>query len=524
VSTPVSFTGTATGQALNGVGSVHDIVSDRTLEILEHRRKVKGPRRRGWLVRRALLSADLVCLTASFLLAEELYRAGSGGAGHFDQTGEYILFVASLPVWVVAAKLYGLYDRDEERTDHSTTDDFAGVFHLVTAITWMLLAIAYLSPIADPRFPKLFVFWACAVTTIPLARVTARAYCRRQIHYLQNTLIVGAGDVGQSLACRLLKHPEYGLNLVGFVDAMPKDQVPELEHLALLGSPADVPELVKVLDIERVILAFTNDSDFELLELARELNDLNVQVDVVPRLFEVVGPGVGIHTVEGLPVLGLPSLRLSRSSRFLKRTVDVVGAVVGLVVLTPLLAVLAVLIKLDSPGPVLFRQDRVGRGDGPFQILKFRTMGAGADQLKANVAHLNKHVRSGGDARMFKIDDDPRSTRLGRLLRRCSIDELPQLWNVLRGDMSLVGPRPLILDEHMHVTDWAERRLDLRPGITGLWQVLGRDDIPFGEMVKLDYLYVTSWSLGGDIRLLFRTLPIVMRPMRPSLLRGNEAR
>jgi lipopolysaccharide/colanic/teichoic acid biosynthesis glycosyltransferase len=202
---------------------------------------------------------------------------------------------------------------------------------------------------------------------------------------------------------------------------------------------------------------------------------------------------------------------LSRSSAFLKRALDLIGASAGLVVLAPLLAIVALAIKLDSRGPVLFRQVRMGAGSRPFRILKFRTMAVDADARTADIAHLNKHARNGGDPRMFKIENDPRVTRAGRVLRRFSIDELPQLWNVVRSEMSLVGPRPLILEEDAHVTDWAERRLDLKPGITGMWQVLGRDGIPFEEMIKFDYLYVTSWSVGGDLRLLLRTIPIAVR-------------
>jgi lipopolysaccharide/colanic/teichoic acid biosynthesis glycosyltransferase len=183
----------------------------------------------------------------------------------------------------------------------------------------------------------------------------------------------------------------------------------------------------------------------------------------------------------------------------------------ALIVLAPVFAVLALMIKLDSSGPVFFRQVRMGSRGKTFLILKFRSMVADADARKGDIAHLNKHLRNGGDPRMFKIDDDPRVTRVGRMLRRFSLDELPQLWNVLLGQMSLIGPRPLILEEDAHVMDWAERRLDLKPGITGVWQVLGRDGIPFEEMVKFDYLYVTSWSLGGDLRLLFRTIPSVLR-------------
>jgi exopolysaccharide biosynthesis polyprenyl glycosylphosphotransferase len=490
---------------------IHDVVDARTLEILRLRRSAKGIHRRGWLVRRALLVADLAALTLAFLLAQQLYGVGSGGAGHLSEWAEHVLFVLSLPVWVVAAKLYGLYDRDEERTDHSTTDDFTGVFHLVTVITWLIVIAAYLTPIANPEFQKLLVFWSTAVVAIPLARVAARAYCRRQVDYLQNTVIVGAGEVGQSLARRLLKHPEYGLNLVGFVDATPRERQAGLAHLALLGAPADLPELVRMLDIERAVFAFTSDGHAEMLELARELNDLDVQVDIVPRYFEVVGQGVSIHAVEGLPVIGLPPLRLSRSSKLLKRTMDVVVTGIALCLLAPVFGLVALLIKLDSSGAVFFRQVRVGLRDEVFSIWKFRTMTTDAEEKKDLVRHLNVHLSPGGDARMFKVQDDPRVTRIGRVLRRYSIDELPQLFNVLAGQMSLVGPRPLILEEDRHVEDWARRRLDLKPGMTGLWQVLGRSQIPFSEMVRLDYLYVTSWSLAGDLKLILRTLPGIVR-------------
>jgi lipopolysaccharide/colanic/teichoic acid biosynthesis glycosyltransferase len=190
--------------------------------------------------------------------------------------------------------------------------------------------------------------------------------------------------------------------------------------------------------------------------------------------------------------------------------VDVTLAAAGLVVLAPLFGVIACLIKLDSPGPVFFRQTRMGGGGNRFRIFKFRSMAIDAEDLKTQLVHLNKHAQPGSDPRMFKIPDDPRITRIGRFLRRSSLDEFPQLINVLKGEMSLVGPRPLILDEDRHVDEWARKRLDLRPGMTGLWQVLGRSDIAFDEMLKLDYLYVTTWSLWQDFRLLFRTIPLVV--------------
>ena len=206
---------------------------------------------------------------------------------------------------------------------------------------------------------------------------------------------------------------------------------------------------------------------------------------------------------------GRRSPRLSASSRMLKRSFDLAGATAGLVLLFPLFAFTALCIKVESRGPVFFRQVRMGEGGRTFSVFKFRTMINDADSLKAEVAHMNMHL--GYDPRMFKVPNDPRVTRGGAFLRRWRIDELPQLFNVLRGEMSLVGPRPLILAEDQYVERWARRRLNLKPGITGLWQVLGASDIPFDEMTKLDYLYVTNWSLREDLRLIMLTLPALAR-------------
>jgi exopolysaccharide biosynthesis polyprenyl glycosylphosphotransferase len=273
----------------------------------------------------------------------------------------------------------------------------------------------------------------------------------------------------------------------------------------VIGASSDLREVLELLDVERVIVAFSGESDVDTLQLIRTLKDLDLQVDVVPRLYKLVSPGVGLHTVEGIPLVGLPQLRLSRSSRFLKRTLDVALSSIALLVLAPFFAIIAAAIRLDSPGPVLFRQTRMGSADEPLTIFKFRTMAADAEQRKHEIAYLNQH--RGADDRMFKAAIDPRVTRFGGLLRRTSIDDLPQLLNVLRGELSLVGPRPLILEEDSHVLEWARERLRIKPGITGLWQVLGRSDIPFGEMVQLDYLYVTSWSLAGDVKLIAKTIP-----------------
>ncbi len=208
-----------------------------------------------------------------------------------------------------------------------------------------------------------------------------------------------------------------------------------------------------------------------------------------------------------MPIVTLPPVRLGRSSRVLKRCFDAVVAPLLLLLLAPLLGAVALAIRLDSPGSVFYRQPRRGRAGSTFSIVKFRTMFIGAEQRRQEVLHLNNV-----DGPLFKVKKgvDPRVTRVGRFLRRTSLDELPQLWNVLRGDMSLVGPRPFVLYEADRISGWAQHRLDMTPGITGLWQVLGRNDIPFEEMVKLDYVYVTNWSLWWDMKILCQTIPAVL--------------
>ncbi len=490
------------------VAELEATLDERTRSILERRRSFEGVRRRGWLVRRALATADVLGLAIAFFLSVWLFGGDSStaAADRIDPRLETLLFLLTLPVWVVVAKLYGLYDRDEERTDHSTVDDLGGVFHMITVGTWGLFAGAWLTGLADPQLDKIVAFWFLAILLICIARAGARAYCRRRLEYLQNTIIVGCSDIGQLIATKYLKHPEYGINLVGFVDAEPEARRDDLRSVTLLGGPERVCELVELLDIERVVIAFSNDRHEDLLELMRTLQTLNVEIDVVPRFFELVGPGVNIHTVEGLPLMGLAPSRLSRSSRLLKRTMDLVLTIPGIILILPLLAAIAVAIKLDSRGPVLFRQLRIGE-HGTFSIWKFRTMVEDAEHRKAELVHLNRH----SDGKMFKLDEDPRVTPLGKLLRRTCLDELPQLWNVVRGEMSLVGPRPLIPEEAREVRDWRERRLDLKPGMTGLWQILGSSTIAFAEMTKLDYHYVMNWSLGTDFGILLRTLPLVFR-------------
>jgi exopolysaccharide biosynthesis polyprenyl glycosylphosphotransferase len=286
----------------------------------------------------------------------------------------------------------------------------------------------------------------------------------------------------------------------------------ELHHASPWAAPtvaehslADARDLVRRLEIQRVIIAPHTSSGGDMLDLMRTFGAIGVRVSVIPAMLQVVGSAVEFDDVHGVAVLGVRAFSLSRSSRLVKRAFDVVGASIALVVLSPLILFTGLLVKLTSPGPVFVRQERVGRGGRRFELLKFRSMVPDAEERKAELEEHNQAAEG-----FFKIADDPRITPLGRVLRRTNLDELPQLLNVLRGEMSLVGPRPLIPTEDQRVVGWHRRRLELTPGMTGHWQVLGSSRVPLDEMVAIDYLYVANWSLWADLKLLLRTIPYVL--------------
>jgi exopolysaccharide biosynthesis polyprenyl glycosylphosphotransferase len=468
--------------------------------------------RRGWLMRRLLLVADVVGLSLAFASAELLF--GNRGVNPVSLGREIVFFVVSLPVFVLGAKLFGLYDRDEERAAHSTPDDLVRVFLLITVGVFIVEHAVDLTATASPDLVKLSVFWAAAIVCVTAARIVARTLARSTSSYVQNSIIVGAGEIGQLIARKLLRHQEYGVKLVGFVDAHPKEQHPEVERVEILGGFDKLEEVVDRLDVERVIFAYSNDRQTDLLELIRRLRDRGVQVDVVPRFFEVIGPNVDVHAVEGIPLIGLPPVRLPRSSRTIKRALDVVVASACLVLTVPALAFIAFLIKRDSPGPVFFRQTRLGKDMRPFTLLKFRTMKAETDD-SVHREFIAATMESGAVAAttgLYKLERGDAITSIGRVLRRTSLDELPQLFNVLRGQMSLVGPRPCIPYETERFRPHHFDRFLVPAGLTGLWQTSARAHSTFGEALDMDVLYAHSWSLSLDLLLLARTPLQLLRP------------
>ena len=465
------------------------------------------PRNRGWIVRRGLLMADAVGLIGAFVITALIFGQGAGSGNQLALAGEYALFLLTLPAWILGAKLHELYDHDEEPTEHTTVDDFVGVLHVVTLGVWVLYGAAWLSGLAHPEVSKAVLFWLLAILFVTSGRAVARALCRRHPAYVQNTLIVGAGDTGQLVARKLLQHPEYRLRLVGFADDDPLPLRADIAEQRVIGGLVDVPRLVREHGVHRVVVAFSRDSSQSVIDTVAQLESLDVQVDIVPRLYDAVGPNVVVHSIEGLPLIGLPSPKLLPFSRTIKRGIDIVGSALLLALTSPIFALAAWQVRRDSAGPIFFRQERIGQGMRTFNALKFRTMKVDTDDSahRAFIEATMDAKASPTTNGLYKLDRADAVTRSGRWLRKTSLDELPQLINVLRGEMSLVGPRPCLGYEVDHFEPHHFDRFKVPAGITGLWQVTARAHSTFGEALELDVAYARNWSLGLDFVLLFKT-------------------
>ena len=448
----------------------------------------EGPRTREILTRdtrfrRSLAAADL--LAASIALSVALAVGGDLPAPG----------VAAAPLLIVLlCKLGRLYDRDEHVIRKSTLDQAPDLVQTTTVyalLVWFLSG-AFVHGGLDKL--EMAVLWAVLAACLIGFRVVARRIAARATT-AERILVLGDAQAFIRLGARLDKAHSIHAELVGRIALERGDHADPRP----LGPIEDLDYLLRSHHVERVIIAPGHRSSDEQLETIRLVKALGVKVSVLPRLFEVVGSSMEFDDVDGITVLGLRRYGLSKTSWYVKRSFDVVAAGAGLVLLSPLLVTLAAAVRVSSPGPVLFRQPRVGRRGQRFQMLKFRTMYDGADEDKGR---LVEYCESDG---LFKLADDPRVTPVGRFLRRSSLDELPQLVNVLRGEMSLVGPRPLIEEEDRKISGWHHRRREGTPGMTGVWQVLGSARVPLDDMVKMDYLYRANWSLWLDVKILART-------------------
>jgi exopolysaccharide biosynthesis polyprenyl glycosylphosphotransferase len=453
--------------------------------------------RRSVFLHRLLLAADLSSALLAGAITSLLFAISASDAAAL--TGALIIGSIGL------AFIFGLYSDGDLLTWASGLADAPRALIAAVVLSWPVFGVAAGLDLNQPAFVAL-VATAGTAGFGSITRALARGWAHQVVPLRQRTVIVGSGIVADRLADRLERHGEFGLETIGLVD----DDVHRLDSAQRLPKLGSLDQLDQVLDereVDRVIIAFSRASHQQLLSCIRACRDHRVAVDVVPRLFELLDGAQALNQIGGLPLLSIGAPPLSSVSRVAKRGLDVVISSLLLVLISPLLLAIAIAIKVNSRGPVFFRQVRAGRGETEFQLVKFRSMYADAEQRKNEFEEANE----ANDGVMFKIKRDPRITKVGGLLRRGSLDELPQLINVLKGEMSLVGPRPLILKEARHAAQtWHARRLDLRPGITGLWQISGRSDLPFQEMVRFDYQYVSGWSLARDVEILLATIPVVL--------------
>ena len=400
-----------------------------------------------------------------------------------------------VPVMIFLNKTCGLYDRDDLVLKKTTLDEAPRLLEVAGLFVLAVWLLSNQSTVGQLPAGELVGLWAATLVLLLVARAGARRLARR-LATTERCLVVGEHRSVGVIRSKL-QSARINARVVG---AIALDSTFEgTDHLEV-----HLTELVRELDVNRVIIAPTDWDAAETLDLVRVAKHAGVRVSVLPRLLEVVGSSVEFDHVDGLTMLGVRRFGLTRSSRALKRAFDVVGSSLLLVAVAPVMAAIAAAIRLDTHGPVLFRQTRVGRAGHRFQMLKFRSMVVGAEARKEGLRALNETQG------LFKIENDPRVTRVGRFLRRTSLDELPQLVNVWRGEMSLVGPRPLVVDEDEQVQGLDRHRLHLTPGMTGHWQILGSARIPMDEMVGIDYLYVANWSLWTDVKILLRTVPYVL--------------
>jgi exopolysaccharide biosynthesis polyprenyl glycosylphosphotransferase len=452
---------------------------------------------------RRLLVADIVGLVFAAFLGPLLVSLVSNNPDSAaGRSANVVIFdLAVIPLFVAVFALYGLYRGITRRISTSVFSDLRNIVHALMISGFLCAIAAYglkkMYHLEALTVAKIAAMCLVAVVAVPLARAIAFGLQGRASVGTVPVIVVGTGKLAQTVASHLRAHSS--VQFVGFVDDNP------LGRSDVLGELEDLPELCRKFSVARVVVCFSRTHPERTTEMLKGLAG-KVGVSIVPRYYELITSRSHVEDLSGLPMLDIAPASMSPGSRFLKRSFDIVASTMILLTVSPLMVIFAVMIKVTSPGSIFFRQLRTGRQEMPFSMLKFRTMAADAESRRHEVDHLNEM-----DGPLFKVQNDPRVTRVGRFLRRTSLDELPQLINVWKGDMSLVGPRPFVVSEANKIEGWARKRFEARPGMTGLWQVSGRNELSHLELCRLDYLYVASWSFWWDMQILWQTPSTIFR-------------
>jgi len=426
----------------------------------------------------------------------------AAGLVNAESTATALWSAALLPLWIVSAKLHGLYDSDRARIRHVTLDEVPALFRWATVSTAGATLILSIGPQRLSAVAAV-TMWALAFGGAVAARSATRLAWRRTVP-AERALVIGEGALADALSRKLALEPGHHVTVVAAVALEPPRAEPAAVAPWTDRRVAELEERIRRAGAERVVLAVQDLDEDTLSGVVATCRSLGVKLSVAPPLRAMLGTAVRLNHLAELPLIEFKTWDHSRSTMFLKRAADATAAAVGLVLLAPLLLVVAALIRLDSPGSPLFWQERVGLGGRRFRLVKFRTMVRDAEARLEQLVRLEELPEP-----MFKLRADPRVTRVGGVLRKTSLDELPQLWNVLKGDMSLVGPRP---EESRLAERYGEElafRLQMRPGITGPMQVHGRGELTFQERAAVEREYVENYSLRKDLQLLLRTIAAV---------------
>ena len=454
---------------------------------------------------------DVILVLAAFLLSYYL-RYEVQFLQPVDEAND-APFMPYLPYAAIFAALMLFFNRRarlyRERRGRTWWDEIFAIANGATNAGVFVMALSFATqPLV---FSRLLIVQALVLVVVLLGALrlvvhVVRGYLRRRGIGVERVLIVGAGSVGLSVMRTLVARPDLGYKVVGFVDDDPQRGGNNLGRLKALGGVDNLPRLVDEYQIDLVIITLPWHVQRKITQVVRACERQHVKVRTVPDLFELSLSQVQVEMLGGIPLLGLNGEpRLNPSDQVAKRVFDIFFTLLALpfAVLVTLLVALA--IRLDTPGPIFYTQERVGLNGKPFKVYKFRSMVVDADKVWEELVR-----KYGQDPRHPKLANDPRVTRVGRWIRRFSVDELPQLWNILRGEMSWVGPRPAVPQEVALYEPWHKQRLRVRPGLTGLWQVSGRSEVPFEEMCLLDIYYIENWSLALDLQIMLRTVPHVL--------------
>ncbi|HEX6305223.1 MAG TPA: sugar transferase [Anaerolineales bacterium] len=490
-----------------------NLLIDTGISTKIHRSSRRVSRATQWrLFSLGLVLSDVIAVGLAFRVAYFFRFELSLGIFYLDVTPPFDFYqrlvLLLIPLWLIIFALTGLYNRHKLL---GGTEEYALVFNATTAGMFVVISAGFLDPSFIFARGWLLLAWGFAFLFTSIGRFILRRAVyslRMRGYFLSNAVIIGANNEGFSLAEQLMRWKTSGLQVLGFVDKKITSGRVVYRNLTVLGDVDQLGDLVERYGIEELILASSavssRDKMMEIFQRFGTAKDVNVRLS--SGLYEIITTGLTIKEFAYVPLVGVNKVRLTGFDQFLKMLLDYCLAVPGLIIITPLLILIGLAVKIDSPGPVIFRRRVMGVNGKEFEAYKFRTMHSNGDEILADHPELQAEL-----AENHKLKIDPRITPVGTFLRKSSLDELPQLINVLKRQMSLVGPRIITPEEVEKYDQWDINLLTVPPGITGLWQVSGRSDVSYGERVQLDMYYIRNWSIWLDLQILFQTIPAVIR-------------